>query len=103
MYETIAQEEIDMKKAIVTLAVFTTASVAIATYSSRMLPKIAFAESTQAKEQPNDEKAIREMNAAVESAWNKHDAPTLDQSFVEDCDFIKLRPAGRCHRPRART
>ncbi len=48
-----------MKKAIVTFAVLTAASVAIATYSSRMLPKIAFAESTQAKEQPNDERAIR--------------------------------------------
>ena len=79
-----------MKKGIVTLAVFTATCVAIATYSSRMLSKIAFAESTQAKEQPNDEAAIREMNAAVEAAWNKHDAPTLDQGWVEDCDFINV-------------
>jgi len=79
-----------MKKAIVTLAVVTTTCVAIATYSSRMLPKIAFAESTPANERENDERAIREMNAAVEAAWNKHDAPTLDQSFVEDCDFINV-------------
>jgi uncharacterized protein (TIGR02246 family) len=78
------------KKAIVTLMVFAAASVAIATYSSKMLPKIAFAESTQAKEQPSDERAIREMNAAVEAAWNKHDAATLDQRFVEDCDFVNV-------------
>jgi uncharacterized protein (TIGR02246 family) len=79
-----------MKKSIVTLALFIAIFVAIATYSSRMLPKIAFAESTEAKEQPNDEAAIRAMNATVEAAWNKHDAPTLDQSWVEDCDFINV-------------
>jgi len=55
-----------------------------------MFPKIAFAESTLANEQENDERAIREMNAAAEAAWNKHDAPTLDQSWVEDSDFINV-------------
>ena len=90
IYETVAQKEINMKKAIVTLAVFTSAFVGIAKYSSRMVPNIALAGSNQAKEQPNDETAIREMNAAVEAAWNKHDAPTLDQGWVEDCDFINV-------------
>src|SRR5260370_36710989 len=74
-----------MKKMIFTLTLFAAAIVAIATYS-RVLPKIAFAESPQAKDQANEERAIRELNAAVEAGWNKHDAPVLDQAFVKDCE-----------------
>jgi uncharacterized protein (TIGR02246 family) len=77
------------KKAIFTLVVFAAACIAIATYS-KLLPKIAFAESAQAQEQANEERAIREQNASVEAAWNKHDAAAMDQSFVEDCDFVNV-------------
>jgi hypothetical protein len=78
-----------MKKAIFTLVAFSAAWIANATYSN-MFPKIAFAKSAQAQEQANEERIIREQNAAVEAAWNKHDAATLDQSFVEDCDFVNV-------------
>jgi uncharacterized protein (TIGR02246 family) len=78
-----------MKKTTFTLTVFAAAIVAIATYS-RVLPKIAFAESPQVKDQANEERAIRELNAAVEAAWNKHDAPVMDQAFVEDCDLVNV-------------
>lgn len=77
------------KKIISTLVVFAAAYIAIATYSN-MLPKIAFAKSAQAQEQANEERAIRELNAAVEAAWNKHDAPAMDQAFVEDCDLVNV-------------
>jgi uncharacterized protein (TIGR02246 family) len=76
-------------KAIFTLVAFAAACIANATYSN-MFPKIAFAKSAQAQEQANEERVIREQNAAVEAAWNKHDAATLDQSFVEDCDFVNV-------------
>ncbi len=78
-----------MKKTIFSLTLFAAAIVAIATYS-RVLPKIAFAESPQAKDQANEERAIREHTAAVEAAWNKHDAAAMDQGFVEDCDFVNV-------------
>ena len=45
---------------------------------------------TQEQEQANEERVIREQNAAVEAAWNKHDAVAMDQSFVEDCDFVNI-------------
>jgi uncharacterized protein (TIGR02246 family) len=77
------------KKAIFTLVAFAAACIANASYSN-MFPKIAFAKSAQAQEQTNEERVIREQNAAVEAAWNKHDAATLDQSFVEDCDFVNV-------------
>jgi len=44
----------------------------------------------QAKEQSNEERAIRDLNAAVEAAWNKHDASAMDQPFVADCDFVNV-------------
>ena len=77
------------KKAIFTLVVFAATWIAIATYS-KMLPKIVFAKSAQTQEQANEETLIREQNAAVEAAWNKHDAAAMDQSFVEDCDFVNI-------------
>jgi uncharacterized protein (TIGR02246 family) len=77
------------KKAISSLVVFAVACMAIAT-CSKMLPKIAFAESAQAQQQANEERAIWELNAAVEAGWNKHDAAAMDQSFVEDCDLVNV-------------
>ena len=77
------------EKAIFTLVVFAAAWIAVATYS-RMLPKIVFAKSAQAKDQANEERAIRELNSAVEAAWNKHDAPLMDQAFVNDCDLVNV-------------
>jgi len=79
-----------MKKyARITMVVFATTFIAIAMHS-RMFTKIAFAKSPQANEQSNDEKAIRELNAAAEAAWNKHDAVAMDQPFIEDCDFVNV-------------
>ena len=77
------------KKAIFALVVFAATWIAIAKYST-MLPKIVFAKSAQTQEQANEETLIREQNAAVEAAWNKHDAAAMDQSFVEDCDFVNI-------------
>ena len=77
------------KKAIFTWVVFAATWIAIAKYST-MLPKIVFAKSAQTQEQANEETLIREQNAAVEAAWNKHDAAAMDQSFVEDCDFVNI-------------
>ncbi len=77
------------KNAMVTLVAFASASVAIAMHS-KIFPKAVFAESPQASEQSNDEKTIRELNAAAEAAWNKHDAATMDQHFVADCDFVNV-------------
>jgi uncharacterized protein (TIGR02246 family) len=78
-----------MKKAIFTLTLLAAAIVAYTTYP-RMFPKIAFAESPQAEGLASEERAIRELNAAVEAAWNKHDAPAMDQAFVEDCDLVNV-------------
>jgi uncharacterized protein (TIGR02246 family) len=78
-----------MKKAIFTLTLLAAAIVAYTTYP-RMFPKIAFAESPQAEGMASEERAIRELNAAVEAAWNKHDAPAMDQAFVEDCDLVNV-------------
>ena len=52
--------------------------------------QIALTAPLQAKEQPNEERAIRELNAAVEAGWNKHDASAMDQPFVADCDFVNV-------------
>src|SRR5260370_41067171 len=82
-----------MKKMIFTLTLFAAAIVAIATYS-RVLPKIAFAESPQAKDQANEERAIRELNAAVEAGWNKHGAPVMDPAFVKDCNLLNVLGVG---------
>ena len=77
------------KKAIFTLVVFAATWIAISTYS-KMLPKIVFAKSAQTQEQANDERVIRELNAAVEAGWNEHDAAAMDQSWAEDCDFVSI-------------
>jgi uncharacterized protein (TIGR02246 family) len=78
-----------MKKTIFTLTLLAAAIVAFATYP-RMFSKIAFAETPQAEDLAGEERAIRELNAAVEAAWNKHDAPAMDQAFVEDCDLVNV-------------
>jgi len=78
-----------VKKVIVTLVVFVASSFAIVIHS-KVFPKIAFAESPQTNERSNDERAIRELNASTEAAWNNHDAAAMDQPFVEDCDFVNV-------------
>jgi len=77
------------KKAFFALVVFAATWIAVATYS-KMLPKIVFAKLAQTQEHANDERVIREQVAAVEAAWNKHDAAAMDQNYVEDCDFVNI-------------
>jgi uncharacterized protein (TIGR02246 family) len=78
-----------MPKTIVTLVLVFAAAVGIV-IRARILPLIAHAESRQEKDRANDERAIRDLNAGVEAAWNKHDAPAMDQVWAEDCDLVNV-------------
>lgn len=77
------------KKGVVTLLLFVATTVAMAVEAGPF-PVITLDASLRAREQADDEKAIREMNATIEEAWNKHDASAMDQPFVEDCDFVNV-------------
>jgi uncharacterized protein (TIGR02246 family) len=79
-----------MKKKTIVAGLLSAATTLTIAIQAKPFAQIALHASLQAKAQPDEERAIREQNAAVEAAWNKHDASVMDQSFVEDCDFVNV-------------
>jgi uncharacterized protein (TIGR02246 family) len=49
--------------------------------------------------QPGDEAAIRQVMAAMEDAWNRHDMSAWSAAFTEDADFVNV--AGKYRKGRA--
>jgi len=85
MPDNLGTEEVDMRRTAITKWVlFATASMVVG------LNWTILVGSPQAKDQAKEENAILELNAAVEAAWNRHDAATMDKDFVEDCDFVNV-------------
>lgn len=54
-----------------------------------LLPAVVSAQGGSAA----DEKAIRDIEAQWEAAWNRHDVPALVRSFAPDVDVVNLSGA----------
>jgi len=73
----------------VVFVVLAAASLVIA-IGPRKLPAITLAESTDGRQQTNEDLAIRKLVASGQAGWNSHAAAAMDKDFVEDCDFVNV-------------